>query len=440
MSLDAHTRVRLLVIGVGGRGARAYGAWCLANPDDAGVVAIADPNDERRKRVGDRHDIDSSMRFTDWRDALAQPGSAWDAVVVATPDRLHVEPAVRAMELGYDVLLEKPIAPTEEGLARVEDASRTYDSTVTVAHVLRYTPFFTTLRDVIRGGDIGELQGIEHTENIGFWHFAHSFVRGNWHDSQRSSPMILAKSCHDIDVLRFLVDAPYTAVSSFGRLRHFRPELAPAGSTERCIDGCAVADSCPYNAERFYVEQLAGAETFAVAAMTSDTSPEGRRRALAETNYGRCVYRMDNDVVDHQTTTLEFANGVTASLVVSAFTADVTRTLTVMGSHGQIHANMLTGEIETIRFRDVMPTTQNARPERARGITQTVGFDDDGTYSGHGGGDEGLMTDFTYRVRQRLAGEPVDDAPSSLAESLESHHVAFAAERSRLSGTVQRLA
>jgi hypothetical protein len=335
MSRTSDGPVRLLTLGAGSRGGHAYAGWCLQHSDEATVTAIADPNDERRNLVAARHGIEARHRFTHWRDALAEPGP-WDAVVIATPDREHVDPAIRALELGYDILLEKPIAPTQEELDRLATAAKDRPGAITVSHVMRYTPFAQTLRRLLDEGRIGELQGIEWAENIAYWHFAHSYVRGNWHRSDTSSPMLLAKACHDLDMLRWLVGAPYQAVSSFGQLRHFRLENAPAGSTERCIDGCAVAETCPYNAERFYVEQLAGVEGPPVTVLTTDTSATGRRKALEETDYGRCVYRMDNDVVDHQTASLQFANGVTASLVVSAFTSQNTRKITLMGSHGEI--------------------------------------------------------------------------------------------------------
>jgi len=438
--------VRLLVLGAGNRGGHAYGGWCLEHPDEARVVGIADPNDERRHAVADKHRIAPEYRYAHWRDALAKRGP-WDAVVVATPDREHVDPAIRALELGYDILLEKPIAPTPEELDRLATAAKDHPGAITVSHVMRYTPFWLTIRRLLREGRIGELQGIEHAEHIAYWHFAHSYVRGNWHRAETSSPMLLAKACHDLDILRWLVGAPCVAVASFGELRHFRIENAPPGSTERCIDGCAVADTCPYNAERFYVEHLAEHHGPPVSVITTDTSPAGRRRALAETDYGRCVYRMDNDVVDHQTTALQFANGVTASLVVSAFTTQNTRKITLMGSHGQITADKRTGEIRIESFVGARPgvagvvgaggpdsETLKVGPQAASGSESVAE-----AYSGHAGGDAGLMADFTWRIRERRAGRPVEAARSSLEESLESHLVAFAAERARLSGKVEAL-
>ncbi|MBB5787354.1 Gfo/Idh/MocA family protein [Jiangella mangrovi] len=429
---DIDAPVRLLVLGAGSRGGTAYAGWCLQHPGAAVVTGVADSDEARLAAVGDAHGVDPAHRYTDWRPALDRPGP-WDAVVVATPDRMHVDPALRALELGYDVLLEKPMAPTPSELDRLVAAAKDRPGAITVSHVMRYTPFFNALRRLLREGRIGELQGIQHAENIGYWHFAHSYVRGNWHRAADSSPMLLAKACHDLDMLRWLVDAPCVAVSSFGDRRHFRIENAPPGSTDRCVDGCAVAATCPYNAERFYVEHLAGVDTWPVSVITKDPSPEGRQRALRETDYGRCVYRMDNDVADHQTTSLRFANGVTASLVVSAFTQQNTRKVTLMGSHGEITGDMESGRIEVIRFLDAVPDVAGRQPT-GRHVEQVA--EDLG---GHAGGDAGLMTEFTERTRRRRAGLPVPAAPSAFEESLESHWVAFAAERSRQNGTVEYL-
>lgn len=429
---DFEAPVRLLVIGAGSRGGNAYAGWCLQHPGSAVVTGVADRDEARLAGVGDAHGVPAEHRYTDWRAALSRPGP-WDAVVVATPDRVHVDPTLRALELGFDVLLEKPIAPTPSELDRLIAAAKDRPGAITVSHVMRYTSFFNALKRLLDEGRIGELQGIQHAEHIAYWHFAHSYVRGNWHRAADSSPMLLAKACHDLDILRWLVGSPCIAVSSFGDRRHFRIENAPPGSTDRCIDGCAVAATCPYNAERFYVEQLAGVDTWPVSVITSDPSPEGRLKALRETNYGRCVYRMDNDVVDHQTTSLRYANGVTASLVVSAFTEQNTRIITMMGSHGELNADLEAGRIEVVPFGASAPSVAGLPPVEP--YVEQVSDD----RSGHSGGDAGLMADFAERIRRRRAGLPVQAAPSAFEESLESHWVAFAAERSRQNGTVEYL-
>ncbi len=432
--------VRLLILGAGDRGSHVYGRWCLEHPDQARVVAVADPDEARREALGRQHHVPRSAHFPTWQEALSGQGD-WDAVVVATPDRLHVDPALRALELGVDVLLEKPIAPTVRDLWRIIEAARQYPGAVTVAHVLRYTPFFTAVKRALDEGRLGTLQGVQHTEQIGYWHFAHSYVRGNWHRSENSSPMLLAKACHDLDIVGWLVGSACESVASFGSLRHFRAEHAPEGSTERCIDGCAVADSCPYNAERFYVTELAAVHGPPVTALTSDTSSASRCRALRETDYGRCVYRMDNDVVDHQTTSLRYVDGVTASLVVSAFTFENTRTLTLMGSHGQLTGSAQDGRIVITEFRHAPPQPHGQETDASASEVVDVGLggdadDANGALAGHWGGDAGLMADFTHRVRARRSGSPTAAALTSLEESLASHLVAFAAEEARLAGRV----
>lgn len=416
------TPVTLAVIGAGNRGGEAYAGWCLKHPDRARVVAVADPRAERREAVGDRHAIPPGRRYASWEELLGQPRLA-DGVIIATPDRMHVEPALRAMELGYDILLEKPIAPTREELLRVARAAehllRERGGSVTVAHVLRYTPFFSTLKRLLDQGRIGRLVSVQYTENVGYWHFAHSYVRGNWRREETSSPMILAKSCHDMDMIRWLVGSPWSRIASFGSLLHFRPENAPQGAPERCTDGCPASEHCPFDAVRFYVENLAGWDGWPVSVITGDLTREGRLKALREGPYGRCVYRCDNDVVDHQVAAIEFEGGVTAAFTVSGFTEENTRTLKLMGTRGEIRGHLEKGEIEV---RSFLPAgAKGAGHER---VQVQPG-------AGHAGGDEGLMEAFVRRLAARREGRVPEEALTSLDESLESHMMAFAAEEAR---------
>ena len=420
--------VTLAVIGVGNRGRDVYARWALAHPDEARVVAVADPDPERRASMAERHGIGPSGRFESWEDLLSGPGRA-DAVVIATPDRMHVAPALRALELGYDILLEKPIAPTREETLALSRAAAGGGS-ITVAHVLRYTPFFTTLKRLLDDGRIGRLMTMQYTENIGYWHFAHSYVRGNWRRADQSSPLILAKSCHDLDIMRWLAGAPCRKVSSFGELRHFRRENMPPGAPERCIDGCPAGEACPFNAVTFYVEGLADADGWPVSVIAEDTGREGRLRALREGPYGRCVYRCDNDVVDQQVAIFEFENGVTAAFNVTGFTEENTRTLKLMGSHGELRGHLDKGELEVRTF---------GRPSRRGGTIRSGAPHETITVpagGGHAGGDDGLMRAFVDRVRRRKLGQDRGDASTSLQESLDSHLMAFAVEEARLGGTV----
>lgn len=437
--------LRLAVIGAGDRGRNTYGRWALAHPGLARVVAVAEPVNARREAFAAEHGLQPAHALGDWR-ALLDADHRADAIVVATPDREHVAPTLAALERGYDVILEKPIAPTADEVEAVAAAAERSEGTVIVAHVLRYTAFFTLLKQLVDEGRIGRLVTITHAEHIGYWHFAHSFVRGNWRNEATSSPMILAKACHDLDLLRWLAADRCTAVASFGGLDEFRADRRPAGASERCWDGtsrCSAAAGCAFDAVRLYVERTAGWTGWPVSVIGSDASPDGRLRALATGPYGRCVYAGDNDVADHQVTALEFANGVRATLTVSGLTADNTRTITLNGSLGEIRGRLDTGEIEVRRF---LPPAERAGGMRAPAGERRRRWDRDefgraampddqrqvlqasmvAPVDGHGGGDDALLADVVARLR---AGR--DDARTTLAASVESHRMAFAAETSR---------
>ncbi len=349
---------------------------------------------------------------------------ALDAIIIATPDALHLEPALAAIRHGVSILLEKPICPTEPEIRRLLAAARRRNADITVAHVLRYTPFFARIKELLDRGVIGQLQTVRHTEQVGYWHFAHSYVRGNWRRFEDSSPMILAKACHDFDILQWLIGAPCVELNSYGALGHFTLEHAPEGSTDRCDQGCKVERTCPYSAQRIYLEKLPPADRWPHNVVALDTSPEGLAAALHAGPYGRCVYRCDNDVADHQVVSLLFANGVDASLNVSGFTRENTRTIHLMGSHGEIIGNFTGNEITVTDFRiDDVRTSQ-----------LTVPGD-----SIHGGGDDGIMADFIGRVLDRLRGGERTTAITSLEQSADGHFMAFAAETSRLRGSAVRL-
>ena len=431
--------VRLAIVGAGNRGRHVYAAWCRRHPEEARVVAVADPDPVRRAAVGDDHRIAPSHRHARW-EALLADVSDIDGVVVATPDRLHVGPAVAALDRGLDVLLEKPVATDVHGLAALRAAARGATGRVTVAHVLRYTPFFRTLERLLDEGAIGTLTGIVQQEDIGHQHFAHSYVRGNWRRTDLAAPMILSKACHDLDLLRWLAGAPWTVLASVGGLTHFHAGNAPEGAPERCLDGCAIEDTCPFHAGRYYLEDLAGWDGWPIPVLTEDPSPEGRRAALEAGPYGRCVYRCDNDVADHQVVTCAFANGVTATLTVSAFTATNTRRVRLLGTHGELAGDLEDGVITLRRFGAATP-----RRGDGEGPTQVVRVGGGrpregvpaGVVVGHAGGDDGLMAAFVAQVRRGPAGrEPA--APTSLEDAVDSHLMAFAAERARLTGRLVR--
>ncbi|GAC1395054.1 MAG: Gfo/Idh/MocA family oxidoreductase [Chloroflexota bacterium] len=410
-----HSPVDAVLLGAGGRGASAYGAYALRHPEDVRFVAVAEPDPARRASFAATHHIAPDRCFETWQDLLAA-GQLAPALLCCTQDRMHVAPTLAALRAGYHVLLEKPMAVTPEECARLVQASEAAGRLLMVCHVLRYTPFFSTLRAVISSGRLGDIVTIEHRENVAFWHMAHSFVRGNWGNAERSSPMILAKCCHDLDVLLWMTEGlPVTRLQSFGSLLHFRPENRPPGAPARCTDGCPVADACLFYAPRLYMDMQK--TDWPIRALGSDLSYDGRLHALRTGPYGRCVYHGDNDVVDHQVVSMEHAGGAVTTLVMHGHSHEEGRTMRYDGTRATLRATFTHGGPPEIAVYD-------HRTGQAEMIP--IGSGGEG---GHGGGDGGLMQAFARAVRD--PGAPVLTTASA---SLESHLLAFAAERARVTG------
>jgi len=406
-------KVTVALIGAGLRGIN-YLEYGVQHPDELQVVAVAEPNAERRAYFQSRHGLADEVCFETWDDFFAAPKLA-DAVFICTQDKQHFEPTMKALEAGYHVLLEKPMSPDPKECVVMGEMASQFDRVFSICHVLRYTNFFGTIKSLLEKGAIGDLMSITHNENVGYWHQAHSFVRGNWRRKDESSPMILAKSCHDLDILLWLSGSECTRVSSFGSLSHFTSSQAPAGAPLRCIDGCPVEKDCLYFAPNQYLTDNIDWPT---SAISNDLSYEGRLKALQEGPYGRCVYHSDNDVVDHQVVNLEFENGVTAAFTMSAFTKDVSRTIKLMGTKGEIRGAMEKNEIEILHF--------------SSGEVEQISFADAGGHVGHGGGDYGLVRDFLKLVRDGGKSQGL----TSANHSVQSHLMAFAAEQSRVTHQV----
>jgi predicted dehydrogenase len=409
--------VTIAVVGAGNRG-QQY-ARLAAGSGRARVVAVAEPVPARRERMALEYDLPPEAVFDDWT-GLARLGRVADAVVVATQDRYHVEPAVTFAGQGYHLLLEKPIAPTEPEAQRIVAAAEQAGVHLAVGHVLRYTPFTRQVRALLDSGRIGDVVTVQHLEPVGWWHFAHSFVRGNWRREDLATSMLLAKACHDVDWLQYVVNRKPLRVSSFGSLFHFRPEQAPAGAGQRCVE-CAVEPSCPYSAARLYRSCLGDPdrEWWPLGAVVDVPTPEAVELALREGPYGRCVYHCDNDAVDHQVVNIEYEGGVTASLTVAAFTPMADRKIRILGTRGY-----LDGDGATIRVCDFATGEEQTVDVWAEEAADAAG--------GHAGGDAGLVDAFLMAVAH---GDPsmIKTGPD---ESLNSHRVVWAAERARREGVV----
>jgi predicted dehydrogenase len=396
--------VTAIVCGAGNRG-NVYGNYAIAYPDKLDIVGVAEPIPIRNERYTSKHAIPVENRFTTWEDVFNRPKFA-DAIIITTPDNLHYGPCMKALAMGYDVLLEKPISPSEKECRDILALAKKTGRIVAVCHVLRYAPYFVKLRELIQSKAIGEIVSVQHLEPIEHAHMSHSYVRGNWHNSKQTTPIILAKSCHDLDILRWMIGKPSKSIHAFGDLKWFTKTNAPAGSTERCTDGCAVESECPYSALEIYYRKRQRNYVFD---LPDDKSKQAEYvlEQLKTTNYGRCVYRMDNDQPDHYITNILFDDQVTASFSMEAFTSYDGRRTRVMGSHGDIVGDMNSFTITNFK---------SGKKEEWKETTD-----------GHGGGDWRLAENWVQAVAQRNPAL----LTSTIDQSIESHVMGFMAEESR---------
>ena len=395
---------RIVVVGYGQRGQK-YAGFAARNPDKFSVVAVVD-TDEKKQAMAKK--TFNCFVFSSLRDYLSSSVEA-DAAVVAVQDKDHVAATVECMNKGLDILLEKPIACSMKECDMLAKEAKKAHSRVLVCHVLRYTPFYNAIKRVISDGTLGEVMTVQTSENVGYWHQAHSFVRGPWKNSAEATPMIVAKCCHDMDILRWLIDESPVRVASFGELSHFKRENAPAGSVEFCSK-CAVSD-CVYRAQKLYLRYKWCAEYFLGDKENTD---ENILKELEGSEYDRCVYRCENDVVDHQVTIIGFEGGVTAEHKMTAFSDKCYRTISVHGTKAELYGTFEENEFEI-------------RPFGKEPYVVNVGEPN----GGHGGGDNGIMEHF----HSVISGG--DEA--CLEASLDSHRMAFGAELSRLSGKIIKL-
>lgn len=420
MNTPSHP-VTALVVGAGGRG-YTYAQFAKEHPDRLKIVGVAEPKEYNRNRMVQAHNLPAENVFTDWQELANRPRMA-DAAIICTQDAMHVDPAIAFARLGYAILLEKPMAPDEEGCQRIVEAVKENNVLFGVCHVMRYTRYTQMLKELVDSGIIGEVVSIQHLEPVGYWHQAHSFVRGNWRNEKESSFMLLAKSCHDLDWIRYIVGEPCKSLSSFGTLKHFKKSEKPAqaGDAKRCLH-CAYEPDCPYSAKKIYIGRLEnGNSGWPVNVVTPEPTLETLTAALETGPYGRCVYECDNDVVDNQVVNMLFESGKTATFTMTAFNKSDHRKTRIFGTRGELYGDGVNIE----HFDFLTDTTRVISTE----IT-------DGTQlGGHGGGDYGLMDRFVAAVCEQDASLIL----SGPDESLETHRMVFAAERSRRQHTVEDL-
>ena len=402
-------KVTFAIAGMGNRGTR-YAQEQLEYPDDMQVVAMADTRPIRLEAANKFLHLPADRIFSSVEEMLEQPKLA-DVMIIATQDAQHKAHAISALQKGYDLILEKPIANHLQDCFEIRDCANALGRRVLVCHVLRYTPFYRTIKDLLKAGKIGKIESIGATEGVGYYHIAHSYVRGNWHKLADSSPMILAKCCHDMDLILWLSGQNCEKVTSFGSLDFFKKENCPPDAADRCED---CKRDCPYNAVNFYLGRIPGWPT---NILNPEPTPENIMEALRTTNYGRCVFKMDNDVVDHQVVNMLLGSGITVTFQMIGFTEKQDRSIRIFGTEGEIYGRMRDKKIHVFRFN-----------EREEVIDVSAKLS---SFGGHGGGDSGLIHDAIRYFRN----EEFDRTSiTELNDSVDSHVLAFAAERSRLDG------
>ncbi len=411
--------ITFAIAGFGDRGS-TYASMQKLFPDKMKVAAVADLDPKKVEKAQKLYGIPEENCFSSAEEMLKRERLA-DVMVVSTMDRQHVGHAIPAMEKGYHILLEKPISPELSKCREILKAEEKYQRKIIVCHVLRYTVFYDTLKDLISQGRIGDVVSICANENVGYWHQAHSFVRGNWRNSRETSPMILQKSCHDMDILTWLMGKKCKSVSSVGGTQLFRKEMAPVGAAPYCLGGCKAKDSCVFDAEKIYVTSpktgLKSGNSWISSILSVENTLESTYEALKTGPYGRCVYHCDNDVVDHQQTNLLMEDGSTISFTMCAFTENCYRYFKAMGTKGEIEADMRSNLIHIREF---------GKEEEVIDV-RTIASD----LKGHGGGDSGIVADFLDML---LSDREETERTTTLVNSMESHFIALAAEESRLKG------
>ena len=406
-------------IGIGaGRRTGKYSQYALDHPDRMKVVAIAEPDPVRRQRYSQLHDIPSAMQFASFED-LANRAPVAQAAINGTMDQIHYRSTMSLLEAGYDVLLEKPIAQTEQQVRDLIETSDRCQRTVMICHVLRYTPFYRKIKDMLDDGAIGSIVAMTTNENVSYHHMAVAFVRGRWRKTE-TSPMLLTKCCHDLDMIAWLMTGiAAKRVASFGSLSQFKPSNAPPGSAERCLDGCELEPGCQYSAKTNYITQrLWGHHVWQSLDNIDNAAEEHKLESLRTDNpFGRCVWHCDNDVVDHQTVIVEFSNGVTATHNMFCATTRPTRTIYILGAKGEIEGD----------FQDGLVKLRTPRGEEASRHNEEVidmNITGDEGQDGHGGGDMGLIADFASVI----SGDETSRSATNIQDSLTGHLVAFAAD------------
>ncbi len=423
-------QISVVLLGAGNR-ADVYASVSLEFPEKLKVVGIVDPDPVRRELMRNKYNVSLGNCFENVYEFVKREKFA-DAVINGTMDHLHVETSIPVLEKGYDLLLEKPFAVNEEEMNRLSEVATRCGSKVVIGHVLRYTDFYRAIKDHILSGKIGKIISIETCEHVNYHHMAVSYVRGKWRSEKLCfAPMLLAKSCHDMDIMLWMMkETEPVAVSSFGSDFQFGTKRKPIGAGDRCMSDCPYVDECIFSAKANYLaaprwKQYVWKSLEGLGELTEEMKEESLK---TDNPYGKCVWDFERDGnVDHQTVIVNFSNGATGSFNMIGGSAKSERNIHIVGTKGEIK-----GTFEDSRYvvRTMAPNTKSGYTEEEYDLNETG--DKIGAMGGHGGGDKMLVLDFI----DYLNGKELSVSCATLDDSVISHRTVFKAERARKSGTV----
>jgi len=419
--------IQAVVVGAGHR-SLTYASYAREHPEEMKIVGVVDPSERRRGLVADAYNLPVEHCFDSVRDLIESPLKA-DAAINGTMDLLHVATTLPLLEAGYDVLLEKPFATHEEEMWRLVETAERCQREVMICHVLRYSPFYARIRERVQRGEVGQIINIQTTEHVSYHHMAVAFVRGKWNSKERChSSMLLSKCCHDLDLIAWMKSGIRPSrVASFGSNLQFRVDRAPEGAGTRCLVDCPIERDCLYSARKHYLDHPDRWSFYVWDCLEGIEKPtlEDKAESLKSSPYGRCVWRCDNDVVDHQSLVIEFEDGSTATHNMVGGSARPSRSIHILGTHGEIQGNLEESRF-LVRHIDTRP--RHEYTEETDDLS--VSGDMHGAFGGHGGGDLRLVADFVHV----LSGEDRSISSTHLQDSISGHLMVFCADRAMEEG------
>lgn len=423
--------ITAIIVGAGHR-SFVYSELAKTNPEMLKIVGVADPNPIRRKKAMDYFGFKEDMCFEN-AEELAKKGKLADTVINGTMDEQHLETAVPLLNAGYDMLLEKPFAPNEEEMRQIVNCAKKNNSKVMICHVLRYTPFYYAIKERIVNGEIGDIINIQTTEHVSYHHLSTSYIRGKWANSDKChTSMLLAKCCHDLDIIMWMMsETKPKQISSFGGKFQFKPENAPKEAGTICMKDCPLVDTCVYSTKRLYIDHPDRWAFYVWDALEGkkNISIEDKIALMKSDNpYARCIYKCDNNVVDHQSVLINFESGATGTHNMVGGSAEPRREIHIIGTKGEIFGNFEESKFTVLKI-DPSPDAHNEECD-VEEVDLRVTGDMVGAYGGHGGGDERLAADFVKFIR----GEKPSLACTSIFDSVAGHLSVYLADKSRENG------